>query len=237
MNELITFKISFLNYLFMLIIGSVIYLALKLVDGLLALKKIKPGWKRAFILLELSTWLLFALWALERTFTEPFYYHAAMGFLFVTFSFLMGWFVIRDYLAGIIFRGQEPELLGKQLTIGSQSGIVERVGHLRISLRSDSGELIKIPYTKVWPHSYTLKDQFERQDLAKLRVRMKVGENLDVTRRKIIRYLLNSPLVIPGFPPQVQALGVKDGMAEFEILLKLHSDLHAEQLQVELEKL
>ncbi len=67
----------------------------------------------------------------------------------VSSRWLVPWFLLRDVVAGIIFKLQHTLKLNQSIRVVDTSGRLLRLGITALVLENASGEQIKIPYTKL----------------------------------------------------------------------------------------
>ncbi|NCB43578.1 MAG: mechanosensitive ion channel [Clostridia bacterium] len=139
------------HILIVLLTGIAVFIVLKIAGYLL--KKIthryalRKGAQKAFPLIEIVFWIAFVFWATGMLFTDNVLYSSVIIILVVIIAGLFSWFILRDVIAGAIFRAQNDLNKGDFVKIGDLSGQIKSVGITHIEITSDNGQNIKIPNT------------------------------------------------------------------------------------------
>ena len=136
-----------------LLVGLGIALAFRLLHWLLRpLTRRQTLWQRASYLLagvEFLTWTVWLFWLTRRLFiSRDVYVYFSMGVGLLLFGAL-AWFLLRDVLAGIIFKLQHNLKPQQAIRVSEHAGRLLRLGVTTITIESHAGEHLKIPYTKL----------------------------------------------------------------------------------------
>lgn len=180
-----------MTVLVILLVALVIVLLFRLLHRILQpLARRQPFWLRISYLLlgvELLAWTGWLFWVIRRLVRNPaIYAYFTIGIAFLLFG-LLTWFLLRDVVAGIIFKLQHNLKLNQSIRVagtpdsasaagGAAGGAVSGIGSLAsgtsagerltgggsgitgrlldlgittVTLESTTGDLIKIPYTKL----------------------------------------------------------------------------------------
>ena len=161
-----------MTVLIVLLVALGILLLFRLLHWLLRpLARRQTFWLRVSYLLmgvELLAWTGWLFWLIRQlVHNEAIYAYFTVGVAFLLFG-LLTWFLLRDVVAGIIFKlqhnlkiNQAVRIMGTAAggtpgtesvgtpTSGTITGRVLRLGITTIVLESTAGERIKIPYTKL----------------------------------------------------------------------------------------
>lgn len=135
------------------VVALVIVLAFRILHwALRPLVRRHTRWLRASYLLmgvELLVWTGWLFWVVQSLVgNQQVYTWVTVGIAFLLFG-LLTWFLLRDVVAGIIFKLQHTLKLNQSIRVAEASGRLLRLGVTALVLESVSGERIKIPYTKL----------------------------------------------------------------------------------------
>lgn len=98
---------------------------------------------------ELLVWTGWLFWVVQATVgNRQVYTLVTVGIAFLLVG-LFAWFLLRDVVAGIIFKLQHTLKLNQSIRVVDTSGRLLRLGITALVLENASGEQIKIPYTKL----------------------------------------------------------------------------------------
>lgn len=91
-------------------------------------------------------WLFWVIRLLVRS--DAVYVYFTMGIAFLLFG-AVAWFLLRDVVAGIIFRLQHDLRANQSVQVADRAGRLLRLGATTLVLESTTGEQLKIPYTQL----------------------------------------------------------------------------------------
>ena len=120
--------------------------------GLKRLLTIYPGLtflNNLLTVIEISFFFVYVFWIADFLFGEKFYYeHLIYILLFIVIGFV-GWFLIRDIIAGAIFRLRHKLETGSYIRVGEHSGkiIQQAFTYLKISTADD--QTLRLPYSGI----------------------------------------------------------------------------------------
>lgn len=105
--------------------------------------------QRAVPALEVLVWLLFLITAIAWLLQDfPLLRLGAIGALALTFVGAL-WFWIRDYLSGLVLRGEGSLHLGSRVRVGPLDGVVRELGARSLELELPHGERVVMGYRAV----------------------------------------------------------------------------------------
>ena len=99
--------------------------------------------------LELLVWMVFIFWTGHTLFSEKFFYSYLVYFIiFIIISFF-SWFLLRDLLAGIVFRVRHNLRTGSYIKAGDFSGQVVSQKLSYLYLKTTDNQFLRIPYSAI----------------------------------------------------------------------------------------
>ena len=139
--------------LIIIVIALVIVLTFRMLHWFLRpLVRRHIRWLRGSYLLmgvELIVWIGWLFWVIHATVNNrTVHTFVTVGIAFLFFG-LLAWFLLRDVVAGIIFKLQHTLKINQSIRVADTSGRLLRLGMTALVLDNTSGEQIKIPYTKL----------------------------------------------------------------------------------------
>lgn len=207
-------------------IGLVALLVMRFLNKL-RYQPIHNFWIREFFklfpLFEFVIWTGFTFWMVAELFASQEYYPLLVIALILVLILLLGWFIAKDYMAGIIIKAQNVYKPGQQIKAGSVSGTIKRLGNLHLTLQTEQGEEARIPYAKI-------SDQIiiqEVQDDASIHViqfDLPASMNGELWNKRIKRMLLTSPYVFAGSESTIYIKPIEHGY---------HAEVHVSTLTAE----
>lgn len=175
---------------------------------------------RWFPLLEIGMWVVFLFWAVNEL-----SYEVKMNFmsmvLIVVVMAVLGWYFLRDFMAGFILRSENAFETGCRLKVGEREGIISHIGYRSIQLTTDEGELIKLPYSLM--SGQLLMQPADVGRLQRQPVVLEFSSSLpaDEVKQRLYRRTLEMPWVLPSFTPEIKLRLNTDGMYRAEIQLRV----------------
>jgi small-conductance mechanosensitive channel len=154
-----------------------------------------------FPLAELAILTAYFVW------TIPFIlkHNKLMGFGMIVFGLIIllfiSWFLVKDVIAGMIFRSTKNVQKGKEIETIQSSGKIERLGLRQMILKTDQDNLVHIPYSKILQGEFKIKSS--TTNLQKLQFTCEL--NSDLSAQQVINKLQKSILLMPWVPADEQA--------------------------------
>ncbi len=189
---------------------------------------------RWFPVVELLMWVAFCYWALMALFGESDNYSLLTGTLALVLLLLLGWYFMRDFIAGFILRSENSLAPGERLMIDEDEGVISKTGYRSLQLTTNSGEKIRIPYSVLVTKQ--LVQPAEKSILSKRVIFLEVATThaSAYVRDLLLKRLLEMPWVLTSTPPSLKISMAKPGVFNVEIkvkvlneeaLLKTHTEL------------
>ena len=222
--------------------------------GLQPLARRQTLWLRVSYLLmgvELLAWTGWLFWLIRRlVLNEAVYEYFTIGVAFLLFG-LLTWFLLRDVVAGIIFKLQHNLKLNQSLRVAgtpvagtpvagtpvagnsatSITGRLLRLGITTIVLESTTGERIRIPYTKLINETVA---RYEASDVIKpFDVLLQVPKTMSKDRwiTALYRQILLLPWASTKRTPVVQWQGEDEHHHTFDLRIYCLSDTQAHRIE------
>lgn len=146
-------EITINELLVVFLVGAVTFFIFRLCYVLIPILVRKQSLKDFLLKLapfaEGISWLLFSVWSIRYTIESS--ETASVGIailLFVVFICFV-WFVLRDFIGGILLRMENAIALNERLHIKGVKGWVSKIGYLSLELVNDEGQTVRIPFRTV----------------------------------------------------------------------------------------
>ena len=145
--------ISALELLLIFVGGMVLFGLIRAVRWVFSLLKMptttRQRLRRAAPIIEVSVWMVFVAsviaWTLQG---HPIVRLLVLGLLALVVVVAL-WFLIRDYLAGVVFRTEMTIRRGDTIRFGGYEGTVKRFGARTMTLELTHGDVAFVPYREV----------------------------------------------------------------------------------------
>lgn len=104
---------------------------------------------KIFPWIEVFMWVTFAFWTISYTMADNRSYYLVMSALAVVLIAVLGWFVIKDFIAGAVLRSDLMLEKGMQIKTDLLMGTIVSLGYLSMELKTDNGDVLVVPYNKL----------------------------------------------------------------------------------------
>ncbi len=171
--------------------------------------------------------LVYALWLLHTWFSENPLYQWMLFICIAVSVMLFAWFVLRDVVAGAIFTGRGQFLINNSISFGNLSGKIISRGSTHLAVRTDKGEITRIPYSRL--SGEVVSERSEEMASAYYRIRLHIPKREDPERLQaaIGRDVLSIPWVSCSTAPVVRFIGERESGLDFEVLFQSLNPRHA----------
>lgn len=100
-------------------------------------------------LVEALLYLLFAVWAVILLYKEIGSTSIVVTIILFLIIVLFGWFWLRDFIAGALFKWEMRPFEGMCVKVGDVKGDITSIGKRSLELSSKEGSFVRIPYSKL----------------------------------------------------------------------------------------
>lgn len=149
MKDIINFEISEFLVAFIIILAFFLFTLMKLLKKYFIERKLSSKYQQYYYLLEIIVWIMFIIWSLKTILEDSIYYTIIVVTIFLSIAVWVTWFIVRDFVAGLVFKFNDDYKKGQLLEVNNVKGFIGKINYLNIDLISNEGEVIKIPYSKI----------------------------------------------------------------------------------------
>lgn len=222
----------------LIFIAFAIFFIMRVLDWLviswLSSKKHAKTLRKLFPIIEFSTWTVFIFYVIINLFNNELIYETAIIIILAVILLFFSWFFIKDIIAGVIIKSEYNIEYNKKVRIKDFEGYINKIGYLSIELKTDSGEFIKIPYSKivseviVWPENK--KNLFYKHNFI---AKVENSNNLHYSDyiAGIRTELLNSAWIISKKEPVINYINNQDNFYFYKIEIFALNEIHARKLE------
>lgn len=215
---------SWLNFLAATIILLLTYLLMQLIHELLSRQVQKNEWlaglkKGLYRLLRLYEIIVFLILGSVFIFINPIL-HGSLLLAVVVFSFSH----IRNYVSGKLASLDDNLSVGKRLNIGTAKGVIIKMGHLGIELRTSTG-IRFVNYTNLFSEGYSLVAVEEIGGFYQFELLPKDKKSSSNHIQKLMDAFLMTPYIDPSRQPELIYTDSATTTMEARILIREDSNL------------
>jgi hypothetical protein len=190
-------------------------------------------------ILELLLWTIIIFWSANIFLSSRSYYPILVITLAVLFTLTLTWFYLKDIVAGYIFRVRHNPVKGQILTCEAVHGSVRMLGLSQLTVETDNGQWLRIPYSSVVTRSLSLQSP-RHTILGETTLELSVHrwDNPVKMERMLKKVLAQSPWCIASKPINVEFFPEENKVKiSFSLLDHVYVQLVKDRLASSLEKI
>lgn len=174
--------------------------------------------KRVLPAIQIFIFILYIFWFfLHNLKYNSLYYHFVILFIL---SILVGlcWSFFRDVVWGVIFKVENSLFSDQILKVGNHRGYIKNLGFRSLYLMEESGNLVKIPYSKI--STRTIEEV--NQGTIKIGYTFTLSTKYHSQKKlfmKIKEIILSHPYSSINQEPVIKILGIQDTKTDLEITI------------------
>lgn len=229
-----------MNLLTVFLLGFALFVALRVfIYFLLIVSKGSFAYKAIIKIIppfEFILWAAYVFWAIYTIFSEYSFMPALLSAMGVVLSVIIGWYVIRDIVSGVVIKSENAFETGQYIKTELSEGRIKKLGYLTLELETTNGEIIKIPYSKLANQILIKPDTETDNKYALITLEIPKLHNHSVIKEKLIDAMNSTPWVIYNQAPNIQVKTGKDNNLIAEIRFISFSDEQTAYLKSFLEE-
>ena len=198
------------------------------------LQKILPFSKKikhysGFILpvIEIISWLGFLIWCLHLIYKAEAF--PTLIFLGVLIVLLLApiWFLMRDFLHGLILKIQRKIEIDSKIEIGGLKGIIVKTNYFTFDIKTEDGNIKTIPFNKIRAEIISRNSANNNLERQLLSFQIHSKQDINQILEGLKSTLINAPWVAATQEPSLKVTSSTSGIylidAVFYTLKKEHS--------------
>jgi len=194
-------------------------------------KKIKQYFEYFIPVVEIAAWLGFAIWCIRFIYEAQNY--TALIIFGTAFSLLLipSWFLIRDFLFGVILKMQQKIVTGNAVEIEEIKGVIISSGYFAFDIKTKSGTIDSIPYNKL--RSKIISKPTGNIHLEKHAIQLTLNSKLDKTKVKqnLKKTILNAPWVTISQEPIIKDISYENEIYTIDLIVFTLNQNHADRIK------
>ena len=180
-------------------------------------KTLKSRINRATPSVEAVIWLIFIIWSIRHLIQNDLWTSIGVMLILVVVLVFVSWFVLRDYLAGVVIKSDGSIKVNDWIRVKNVEGRVTKMGLRSMIVTADSGETVNLPYSAISGEISSKPNPSE--DLMSNTFHIKIGRESDAeaTIKHIRKGILNAPWSSISRFPEIKLLEDTRDFFQFEI--------------------
>jgi hypothetical protein len=98
---------------------------------------------------EVVVWIFFTFWFIDFFIDDKTLFTIAVSAFAIIVIVLLGWYVMRDFIAGAVFRSSHALEAGVEIKTPTVAGIISHLGYTSMEIHDAEGIKIRINYCKL----------------------------------------------------------------------------------------
>jgi len=221
-------------YFKILIFGAGILLLFRILSYL---NKILPFTKKfkhysGFLLpiFELASWLGYAIWCLRHIYEAEAYTTLIILGILIVLLFAPAWFLIRDFLHGMLLKIQRKIEIDTKIEIGDLKGVIVKTDYFTFDIKTGDGNIDTIPYNKIRSEIITKNAANIHLEKQLLSFKIPAKNNINKTIPELKNILVNAPWVAASQEPIIKVFSSKTENYKVEAIVYVLKKEHTEKI-------
>lgn len=189
-------------YLKIIVIALVLLILLRSVSASVIIltgnKKIRMIFRRMFPVIEMLIWLSYIFWASHQLLSHLAIYNLLTGSMIVGLVGISIWYLLRDFISGIILKAENGFEPGQRIITSMFSGTIKKLGYRSMEIINNDGEYVKIPFSNLSHLNITRPADTGKwvEHIVKFKISSKYPA--EKIRTMVEKRLLEMPWIFPG---------------------------------------
>lgn len=182
-------------------------------------------------LIEIATWIGVMIWIIKFVYTrQDFTVLILLGVLFLLFVIPI-WFLLRDFLYGLILKLQRKIEVHKIIDIEGLKGEILKTGYFSFDILTEKGSIDTVPYNRIIAKVVSVSS--ENANLAKIKLTFKIPEThgISFSRTKLEEVLLNCPFVANSQKPVLGSVYTENDAQKIDVYVLALNKEYSRKIQ------
>ena len=182
---------------------------------------------QVFPLFELIVWIAYALWVTGKFFGNWNEYRLiSLAIIFIPIL-LISWYFLRDFIAGIVLKAEKPFTINQLIKTQNFEGTIKKIGSRSIEIESKSGEISRVPYSRLTNKIYRIQPPEASIRSHELLLQISPSLKIEETKKKLITELLLLPQVSVNHTPKINIVKEEKDYSIYRISYHTSDQTHA----------
>lgn len=191
---------------------------------------------RLFPIIVSIIWIVLIFWSAHFLFKLKSYYDIVVISIVIIISAFTGWFFIKDFIAGIVFRLQNDYTEGDILHFNDTGGIISSLSLTHVMIISNDDQMLSIPYSRISNEITIQNAKITALDNNTSLIITDKKNDVKTTLNNIYKEITTSPWRIPNKKPAVRFIGEDNSNYKFEIKVEVRNKKHLNNIIEQVEQ-
>ncbi|MBE0646056.1 MAG: mechanosensitive ion channel [Bacteroidetes bacterium] len=223
MNEWSGLQLSEYTLILVLLIGVLLFLGMAAAryvwSAVFANSRYSRILRRAGPSIEAVIWLVYFIRSTRLLLDDPLYYHLVLAAVSTVLVLLISWYVVRDWISGIVLKAQNAYEIGREIIAGDIRGKIRNLNYLSIKIERENGEELLIPYSRLVGRIHGMSPPEDSANHHRFEVRLARPAKPGSDIRKLRAAILNSVWSFPQREPQIRQISESEESSVYEVIV------------------
>lgn len=181
--------------------------------------------------LEFVVWLGFLAWCMRIIYEAGAFMTLIVIGVVVLLFIVPGWFLVRDFLYGMLLKIQRKIEVGNKIAVGELKGLVIQTDYFTFDIKREDGNIDTIPYNKI--REKVISKNGANSQLEKQLLTFSISANSDVNKiiPQLKSTLINAPWVAASQEPIIHKVVEAAGKNVIEVFVYLIRKEHVDNVK------
>ncbi|MCF8368867.1 MAG: mechanosensitive ion channel [Bacteroidales bacterium] len=180
---------------------------------------------------EFIVWLIFIFWSIDFLFKNKLYYQYLVISIVIIVVIFLAWFVVKDFIAGIVFKVQNDLQFNSHIQLGKITGTIKSQHLTHLKVETSLGQVVKIPYSRLNQEVISEILDSSMVEEFKFQVQSGKGKSKQEIEDMIEFLVINSPWSSSNSSPIIKLISEKEDKFTFEVQVNTLNHKHMRQLE------
>ena len=185
---------------------------------------------------EIIAWMGLIIWVINHAYKEQDHSSLLVLAALVLFLIIPAWFLIGDFLYGVILKSQRKIEVNTRIEINKINGIVKKTGHFSFDIETREGTIKSIPYYKIRSKVISRPSTNASLEKQMIRFQFKTRKNINSMLPFLTQSIMNSPWCAVSIDPIIYDVRKENDEAIVDVFVFTLKQEHAEMIKEYVQK-
>lgn len=184
----------------------------------------------ALPLAELALWLSFVVWSIKLIYNAEAYITLTVLGILVLLIVIPTWFLVRDFLYGLLLKMQRKIETDDKIEIGNLKGIIIKTDRFTFDIKTSNGNINTIPYNKIRSEIITKSGTNIHLEKHIIPFKISTKQNINPIIRELKVSLLTAPWVAASQEPIITIVNHGGDNYDLEVIVYVLKKEYVEKI-------
>ena len=181
-------------------------------------------------IVELASWLGFIIWCLRYIYEAEAYTTLIILGILIVLLFAPAWFLVRDFLHGMLLKIQRKIEIDTKIEIGDLKGVIVKTDYFTFDIKTKNGNIDTIPYNKIRSEIITKNAANIHLEKQIVSFNIPIKEDINIIIPQLKTALINAPWVAASQEPLINNVRTESDKSIIEVIVYMLKKEHKEKI-------